>query len=47
MSVLGGYLWDVTQITWIAFVPIGFAAAALAVLPLGIDLRTKPHAALP
>jgi CP family cyanate transporter-like MFS transporter len=44
-SVLGGYLWDVTQISWIAFVPIGFAAAMLAVLPLGIDLRTKPHAA--
>lgn len=45
MSVLGGYLWDKTDITWIAFVPIGFAAAALAVLPLGIDLRTKPPAA--
>jgi CP family cyanate transporter-like MFS transporter len=47
MSVLGGYLWDKTDITWIAFVPIGFAAAALAVLPLGIDLRTRPHAAKP
>ena len=45
-SVLGGYLWDMTQISWIAFVPIGIAAAALAILPLGIDLRTKPHAAI-
>jgi hypothetical protein len=41
ISVLGGYLWDLTQIAWIAFVPIGFAAAALAVLSLGIDLRTR------
>jgi CP family cyanate transporter-like MFS transporter len=46
-SVLGGYLWDMTQISWIAFVPIGLAAAVLAILPLGIDLRTKPHAASP
>lgn len=38
MSVLGGYLWDATAISWIAFVPIGFCAAALAILPLGIDL---------
>jgi CP family cyanate transporter-like MFS transporter len=45
ISVLGGYLWDLTQIAWIAFVPIGFAAAALAVLSLGIDLRTKPRVA--
>jgi len=44
-SVLSGYLWDMTQISWIAFVPIGLAAAALAILPLGIDLHTKPHAA--
>jgi MFS transporter, CP family, cyanate transporter len=43
-SVISGYLWDMTQISWIAFVPIGLAAAALAILPLGIDLRTKPHA---
>ena len=40
-SVLGGYLWDTTQITWIAFVPIGIAAAVLAVLPLGIDLGAR------
>ncbi len=45
ISVIGGYLWDVTQISWIAFVPIGFAAVALSVLSLGIDLRTKPHVA--
>jgi MFS transporter, CP family, cyanate transporter len=45
ISVIGGYLWDVTQISWIAFVPIGFAAAALSILSLGIDLRTKPHVA--
>jgi CP family cyanate transporter-like MFS transporter len=45
MSVLGGYLWDMTQVSWIAFVPIGFAAAVLAILPLGIDLRTQPHVA--
>ena len=38
MSVLGGYLWDATSIPWIAFAPIGFCAAALAVLSLGIDL---------
>jgi CP family cyanate transporter-like MFS transporter len=42
MSVLSGYLWDKTDISWIAFVPIGFAAAALAVLPLGIDLGHRP-----
>ena len=42
MSVLSGYLWDKTDISWIAFVPIGFAAAALAVLPLGIDLGRRP-----
>lgn len=41
MSILGGYLWDATAIPWIAFVPIGFCAAALAVLPLGIDLATR------
>jgi len=45
MSVLSGYLWDKTDISWIAFVPIGFAAAALAVLPLGIDLGRRPPAA--
>jgi CP family cyanate transporter-like MFS transporter len=41
MSVLAGSLWDATAISWIAFVPIGFCAAALAVLPLGIDLGRK------
>jgi len=46
MSILSGYLWDKTDISWIAFVPIGFAAAALAVLPLGIDLGRRPPAAL-
>jgi MFS transporter, CP family, cyanate transporter len=45
MSVLGGYLWDATGISWIAFVPIGFAAAALAILPLGIDLGHRAQAA--
>jgi MFS transporter, CP family, cyanate transporter len=45
MSVLSGYLWDKTDIAWIAFVPIGFAAAALAVLPLGIDLGHRSPAA--
>jgi CP family cyanate transporter-like MFS transporter len=44
MSVLGGYLWDATAISWIAFVPIGFCAAALAILPLGIDLGGPPRA---
>lgn len=43
-SVVGGYLWDTTQISWIAFVPIGLAAATLSVLSLGIDLHTKPAA---
>ncbi len=46
MSVLGGYLWDLTQISWIAFVPIGFAAAALGPLSFGIDLRAKPQTVL-
>jgi CP family cyanate transporter-like MFS transporter len=41
MSVLAGSLWDATGILWIAFVPIGFCAAALSVLPLGIDLGRK------
>jgi CP family cyanate transporter-like MFS transporter len=45
MSILSGYLWDKTDIAWIAFVPIGFAAAALAVLPLGIDLGHRASAA--
>ncbi len=44
MSVLGGYLWDATAISWIAFVPIGFCAAALAILPLGINLHGEPQA---
>ncbi len=44
MSVLGGYLWDASGISWIAFAPIGFCAAALAVLPLGIDLGGAPKA---
>jgi MFS transporter, CP family, cyanate transporter len=44
MSVLGGYLWDATLIPWIAFVPIGFCAAALAVLSLGINLSKPPLA---
>jgi MFS transporter, CP family, cyanate transporter len=39
MSVIGGYAWDATQLPWIAFVPIGFCALVLAVLPLGIDFR--------
>lgn len=43
MSMLGGYLWDTTLIPWSAFVPIGFCAALLAVLPLGINLHA--HAA--
>lgn len=45
MSVLGGYLWDATAISWIAFVPIAFCAAALAILPLGINLRRGADAA--
>jgi MFS transporter, CP family, cyanate transporter len=44
MSVLGGYLWDATAISWIAFAPIAFCAAALAILPLGIDLGGPPRA---
>ena len=44
MSVLGGYLLDATSISWIAFVPIGFCAAALAILPLGINLHGEPQA---
>jgi CP family cyanate transporter-like MFS transporter len=46
-SIIGGYLWDVTQISWIAFVPIGIAAATLSVLALGIDLRVKAHITQP
>ena len=44
MSVVAGYLWDATGISWIAFVPIGFCAAALGVLPLGIDFGTPSRA---
>jgi len=40
ISVLGGYLWDLTHLPWIAFVPIGACALILAVLPLGIDFAT-------
>jgi CP family cyanate transporter-like MFS transporter len=44
MSVLGGFLWDATSIPWIAFVPIGFCAAVLSVLPLGINLTPRASA---
>jgi MFS transporter, CP family, cyanate transporter len=37
MSVIGGYLWDLTHQPWIAFVPIALCALALALLPLSID----------
>jgi MFS transporter, CP family, cyanate transporter len=39
MSVIGGYAWDATHLPWIAFVPIGFCALVLALLPLSIDFR--------
>jgi CP family cyanate transporter-like MFS transporter len=39
MSVIGGYAWDATQIPWIAFVPIGFCALVLAILPLSINFH--------
>jgi CP family cyanate transporter-like MFS transporter len=41
MSVLGGLLWDATSIPWIAFVPIGFCAIVLSILPLGINLTPR------
>ena len=39
MSVLAGFAWDRTHIPVIAFVPIGFCALVLALLPLGIAFR--------
>jgi len=39
MSVVSGYAWDVTQLPWIAFVPIGFCAFVLVLLPLSIDFH--------
>jgi CP family cyanate transporter-like MFS transporter len=39
MSVIGGYAWDATHLPWIAFVPIGFCALVLALLPLSIDFH--------
>ncbi len=37
MSVIGGYAWDVTGLSWTAFMPIGFCAIVLAGLPFTID----------
>ncbi len=39
ISILSGYAWDATQWPWIAFVPIGFCAFALMLLPLSIEFR--------
>jgi len=39
MSIVAGYAWDVTQLPWIAFVPIGFCALMLALLSLRIEFR--------
>lgn len=39
MSIVAGYAWDATLLPWIAFVPIGFCALVLTLLPLGIEFR--------
>lgn len=39
MSVIAGLAWDHTHLPWIAFVPIGFCALVLSLLPLSIDFR--------
>jgi hypothetical protein len=39
MSVVAGIAWDHTHLPWIAFVPIGFCALVLSLLPLTIDFR--------
>ena len=39
VSIIAGYAWDATQLPWIAFVPIGFCALVLALLPLAIDFH--------
>lgn len=39
VSIIAGYAWDATQLPWIAFVPIGFCALVLALLPLTIDFH--------
>lgn len=39
ISILAGYAWDATSLPWIAFVPIGFCALVLTLLPLGIEFR--------
>ncbi len=47
MSIVAGYAWDATALPWIAFVPIGFCAVMLALLPLGIEFREPPAATVP
>jgi MFS transporter, CP family, cyanate transporter len=39
MSIVAGYAWDMTQLPWIAFAPIGFCALVLTFLPLSIEFR--------
>jgi MFS transporter, CP family, cyanate transporter len=39
ISIVSGYAWDATQLPWIAFVPIGFCAFVLTLLPLSIEFR--------
>jgi MFS transporter, CP family, cyanate transporter len=39
VSIIAGYAWDATQLPWIAFVPIGFCALVLTLLPLTIDFH--------
>ena len=39
ISVLAGFAWDRIQLPWVAFVPIGFCALVLSLLPLSIDFR--------
>lgn len=47
VSVIAGLAWDATSISWIAFVPIGFCALVLSVLPLAIDFHDAPRATAP
>ena len=37
MSIVGGYAWDITGLSWTAFAPIGLCAIVLAILPFTID----------
>ncbi|HKT17225.1 MAG TPA: MFS transporter [Stellaceae bacterium] len=39
ISIAAGLAWDRIHLPWVAFVPIGFCALVLSLLPLSIDFR--------